>query len=218
MGNNHDAEELSAFLDGESVDPEAVRRRLREEPVLAQEHAALMALSQHLQALPKHEPAAGFSARVVAQACEERDRRRRSWRPARCLALGTASLLLALAAASVFLPRSQPSGGDVETPIVSALPDEEALFKAIMAQLDAGDTLPTQWEPPFGDTNALQQEAVLTEDELLDALAVSDWFEPVETAFDGTLDLDALVDDLDETEAEVLTDLLLSYTEEGWMT
>jgi hypothetical protein len=66
--SENDMELLSAWLDGECADPDALRARLNAEPELALRLRQLQAVRAGLAALPRPKPPADFAARVTGRA------------------------------------------------------------------------------------------------------------------------------------------------------
>ena len=92
---------LSAHLDGESEDPEAVERLLEGEPDVRRRFEILQSQSKALRSLPLPDVAPEFATRVLAGVREERLSRHRRWMP----------LVLPLAAAFTVTSASGGGGG-----------------------------------------------------------------------------------------------------------
>ena len=68
MNDDKITELLSAYLDGESGDPEAVERLIGGDPAVRRRFEVLQAQSRALRALPPPEVSPAFAARVLAGA------------------------------------------------------------------------------------------------------------------------------------------------------
>ena len=79
MNDDKITELLSAYLDGESGDPEAVERLIGGDPAVRRRFEVLQAQSRALRALPPPEVSPAFAARVLAGARQERFRPQRGW-------------------------------------------------------------------------------------------------------------------------------------------
>lgn len=197
-GKGHLGDELSAWLDGESAEPERVEAHLAACPQCAERRRELEAIRAGLMSLPGPRLDEHFSARVTARIRRETSSRR-YW-PAFSGALAAAAALVVVASVLFSLrepadtgPRRAEVGGG--TGMVG-----EIMLGADADPLDYGFPIPE--EAPDADL-----------DDLVMALANSGWFEDAAAAWEEESDLDELVGSLNDGEKMEFIQLLRSYEE-----
>ncbi len=202
-------EELSAYLDNEANDPEAVARLLQRDAGAATRHMAMAKLSAHMRAMEAPEVDPAFTTRVVAQVREAQEARSARWRRMRApmFAAAAAGLLVAMAGLYALTTREQ------ELPTNQwAQVDPDAVMEVLEEKL-AED--PEALEPSWAFEAASYPETGAPADPWVDALAGEDWFVAFADAYDSNEDLGTLLFSLDESETEVFRELLVSYAQGG---
>jgi hypothetical protein len=222
-------EELSAYLDGEAEDPQAVRRLIEEDPDAARLYSEMKRLSTRLGALPEPKVPAQFLTRVMADVRDEdAPRRFHAWRFTATVAGMAAMAAIVL---SVVLYRAEPDGGGPEDPWArtganGSLQDADAWMLANQGLFDeewdqaagleayavaSADALTRRWE---AQVPRLEAYAVASADALLGALAAEEWFPSFAWSVESKDDIDTLLGSLTDEESETLKKLLLEYAEE----
>ena len=200
-------EQLSAYLDGEVEDPEAVERLLEGEPDVRRRFEVLKRQSEAVRALPLPDVEPAFATRVLAGVREERLKRRRGWLPL-VFPLAAVAAVVVVVGAVYFATQTPPRSGaptlvaDIHT--LRAMEPETldaALAQHLAAKPETMDALDPEFvgEPP-GDH--LDMAALLALDEMADVMKED-------------AELDALIDELSPDEKAVFRELLLEYAMEG---
>ncbi|GMV99297.1 MAG: hypothetical protein AMXMBFR84_04360 [Candidatus Hydrogenedentota bacterium] len=206
---------LSAYLDGESDDAEAVRGMLEKHPEAFRRYREYTALSESLRALPRAEADAAFSTRVMAHVREARPAPRfRVWRLLAPVFATAAAVTIGFQTYRM-QPAPAPSANDRLVLEMSSMSDQEldALLSELSRELPEASTEIQTLPLHLAMNTAAEPEAVPSADELA---YVADLDASFATAADlgygGTLpDLDSLNDE----EASQLYDALLTETQEG---
>ena len=202
MSKKTDWEALSAYLDGESDDPEGMARHLAQSAEAKAQLAALESLSQQVRSLPKPDVSPAFATRVIAHVAQSQ-RPAHGWFERHGLMLKAACVVLAVAMGVLVWPPDR-LGDDVG----QGGAGDDALWAALETQLAASEDS-EQWVSSqllFGDEVPDEEAGYLAVD-----LANSDWFEELAVYWDGEQELGDLLVGLDEYEAEAFVELLLEY-------
>lgn len=219
MNDKRLMEELSAYLDGEADDPEALARMIQRDEAVARRYMELAKLSSHLKAaLREPDVPPAFATRVLARVREtERlaaPALRWAWlRMAPALAAG---IVLCLAGLYWLRPSGDMVSNDGQLAEVLELrrADPDALMgeleRAIAQQdrfemaavdffslTDMDDDVPVEYPAERGPMIAANGNAM---------------------AYDETTDLSLLLDSLSDSEAQAFRELLFDYAEEGLTT
>ncbi|MBL7644869.1 MAG: hypothetical protein JNK74_01645 [Candidatus Hydrogenedentes bacterium] len=202
----HVVDELSAYIDGESRDPEYIARHLQSCPECARHHLQLLKLSGHLKALEAPETHPAFVTRVMAHTAEVP--RARVWFPAFAPRWAAALCLIGLAAAGGWrwLPESAPRA---QTPTAAqrvniAWQDDAQVVEALGRLMDAGipvDVFGDLDETAEGEEPDVALDSVL--EALADASSEADFVDPF-----AHHDLDGMMDAFEGEDVELLDNLL----------
>ena len=214
MSTPHVLDELSAYIDGESREPQAIARHLQSCPECARRHVELSKLAQHVHALPAPEVLPSFASRITARLegddAVPRWRQRFLFQRAVPTAWALAAVLLIVGSAYVVIQKVE-SLSEVpliaESPPVPIDPDPEVLARI----LDQGI-----WEAPFGEdeSESAGESVDLSVELLIDALAATageveaaDWYEEE--------DLLMVLEALAQEDVQVLSELAQNHWDEG---
>lgn len=214
MSTPHVLDELSAYIDGESPDPQRIARHLQSCPACARRHVELSKLAHHVQAVRGPDVSPDFSARIVA-ALEETRPFPRWYQPflfQRVVSTGWALAAVLLVAGSAYVviqhveSQSTTPSAHKASPVATE-PDPEAIARI----LDAG-----MWEGPFEEEDGEGGDLVeaFSVDMLMDALAVN----AGEADVDGWYEEDDLVTVLEvlaQEDVQVLSELAQNLWDEG---
>ncbi len=203
MNDDTITELLSAYLDGESGDPEAVERLIGGDPAVRRRFEVLQSQSRALRALPPPEVAPEFAARVVAGVRQERFRPRRGWVALAAPWAVAAAVVLVLAAVYLAIQTPPEPGAlpmareitewrDVDPDVLDSL-----LLERIAADPDALDALDNAYAGVAPDAGL--------------RYAADD---PARTVYEDD-QLDALIEELTPDEEAVFRELLFAYAMEG---
>lgn len=209
----HVLDELSAYLDGEADDAEAIGRHLSQCVTCAQRFMELSKLSAHLKALPEAEPHPAFANRVMAHVQASTPTRR--WGPVELAFVGTAVMVLLVASAAVYFTTAYSGSNGVRERVAYVdwqQLNPDALVEEIERRISEDNEIAFQEGLLVSDTESYLDE---TGEELMEILAGVDWLPTFENALDASADLDLLFMGLDETETEILRGLLVDYTQGG---
>lgn len=207
MNQDKRIEMLSAYLDGESTEPEAVERLLREDAEAQRLFEVLKAQSEFVRGLPLPEVAPEFAARVLARAREEGVERHRGWMPL-VLPFAAAATVVLMLGAVYFATLSSPgpSGHPFEDAVAHwRHADPEALDAALLEGLAEVREEAVLLEYAYGVESV---EAFLDPADVLALAQMAD-------VIDNEVELDALLDELTPGEEVVFRELLLEYAMEG---
>ncbi len=195
-------EELSAYLDGESEEPERTEAHLQSCAECARALAQMQSLSANIGALPGVEADAFFAERVTARVTHAGNVSPawRLWnRPRVALGLGFAAALLI----GVF-------------GYLLAAPAGHRLHPAEYEQFAASASPPIvpgeSADPPAYTPEPESVEDVSPED-MIAELATTDWFLVLAASWDDNDDLDAMLESMDSDEAEAFATLAREYSE-----
>ncbi|MEA3364652.1 MAG: hypothetical protein U9Q79_03340 [Candidatus Hydrogenedentes bacterium] len=206
MNQDDLSELLSAYLDDESEDPEAVERLLESEPDVRRRFEVLKSHSEALRALPRPEVSPAFATRVLAGVREDRVKRHRGWMPLILPAAAVVAVVVVLGAVyfatqSSEEPATPAMANDIRTlhemapQTLDALLEEQlAAYPGTMDELEDGEQrmLDDPWD--IATLFALDEMAdIISED----------------------TELDVLVDELTPDEKAVFRELLIQYAMEG---
>jgi hypothetical protein len=202
----HVVEELSAYLDGESRDPEYIARHLQSCPECARHHVQLLKLSGHLQALRGPDVHPAFVTRVVAHTAEIP--RARVWFLQFSTRWAAAFLVLGLIAASTWTWRPETAAPAQPEQTVQrvnvAFQDDAQVVEALGRLMDAGipvDLFGDLDEPTEGEEPDVALESVL--ESLADASSEDEYTDPF-----AHHDLDGMMDAFAGEDVEMLNNLL----------
>lgn len=209
-------DELSAYIDGVSENPEEIRRHLQSCPRCAQHHLHLLKLSRHLGAMNPPAARADFTDRVMARVLTESTLNNPSpWLRRKSLTAVTAlAALLAVVGVGAYL---QFGGTHTEPILNSAAPhDVSGLLARDEARIALGQLLDegTWIDPEFMEVSNDDASDDLTVDALLQALVEPEEIDESEAWYSES-DLTALLDELADVDAEILTELLNTHGSEG---
>lgn len=211
----HVVDELSAYLDGESREPERIARHLQSCPECARRHLQLLKLSGHLQALRGPEVHPAFVTRVMAHAAETPTSR--SWFPRLSPRLATALCIAGLVVAGTWrwmpapgAPIAPPAPGQSPLRINVAWQDDAQVVEALSRLMEAGVPVDLFGDP---DEAVESDDTSVPLDTILDSLA--------DGALDGDVgdpyaqeDLTGLMDSLAEEDVQLLNDLIETHGNE----
>lgn len=196
------AEELSAYLDGESDAPLRTAQHLAACPECAKRYEDLCELAGALQGVQAPSVSPEFSARVMERVAGTPMERPvwlvpLHWK--RWTAVAAAACLVVMVAI-YGLPGGQPDF-DRGT-------DQAAVY--LPYGLSEEDLV------AFLEGNDSQNALTMSSDELITALAEDNWFEAVESSLDDSAHMDSLMSTSEE-DAAVLDEVLSEYSREGNM-
>ncbi len=198
---NYKFEELSAYLDDEAADPEAIVRLIRENPEAADHLDRLKDASERVQVLPPPDVHPAFATRVMAAVAE--NQKARTWRWRRRAVTAIASTMALLLAISVGILTRTPESVH-EPQAFNHEHDEELLLSLLETQdideallldeyMDDGSILTDPWNEPV----LLEEEAHILE--AIDLMLLAEQ------------DLDSAIADLGQDETMMFAELLDSY-------
>lgn len=213
MSTPHVVDELSAYIDGESPDPQRIARHLQSCPACARRHVELAKLARHVQAARGPDVSADFSARIVAVL---EDTRPFPWwyqpflfQRVVSTAWASAAVLLVVGSAYVVMQHVESQAtlpGTRHASPATVEPEPEAIARI----LDAG-----MWEGPFEEElEAVELADDFSVDMLMDALAVNAGAEDVEAWYEED-DLAAVLEVLAREDVQVLSELARNLWDEG---
>jgi len=201
MRSEQERDEISAYLDGESEQPEAVERLLQTDQETAAYLNQLRQASGQVRALPSPDVHPAFLARVMAGVAEidaQRHRHRR-WRFP--LALCTAAMVLIMTGVSVFYVGSGEQPPSLPESAALQNPPQDVLLVTVLEEhmLENGTELPLVFAP-----EPSWQEATLADEEveLLDAM---------DSMLTASLELRLMLSEMDAMEGAAFYELLTEY-------
>jgi negative regulator of sigma E activity len=216
-------EELSAHLDGEATNADAIRAHLTQDTEAEQRLAAYAKISEHLQNLPVPDTHPAFVTRVMARVREEEPESRRvpAWLR---FGLPLAATVLVLLAVSVVMQRSQPvptqppTIAQSEDPLINGILSLRSLDASALdeqeSELLTAFASEESWAELSSETESDLQVASVGEEDVLTDLFDFAWSAEAEDAY-TTEDVSTMLEDMDETELESFRDLLTTYAAEG---
>jgi hypothetical protein len=224
MRSEHVLGDLSAYIDGESTDPEGIARHLQQCPSCARRYMELSRLSSHLRALRGPEVHPAFSTRVMAAIAEApQGSRLKGWR--RVLAPAAAALaFLGIAAAGyVYL---LPGGSEpiADTSGFSSL-DADWLLEEVERRVSEGEELTLALPVIQEADEALllsslslvspggyeDYETVVREEVSFEPVGIGDEAWAIPVSLGGESDVAQSVEALDDAERAVFRELLIEY-------
>ncbi|HOZ45478.1 MAG TPA: hypothetical protein PLO37_11395 [Candidatus Hydrogenedentes bacterium] len=213
MKDSHVVGELSAYIDGESRDPERIARHIEACPECRARLDAMQGLSECIRDLPAPEVHPAFATRVLASIEAEPARQRSAWRTRLVPAASLAILALVVAVAALRYGREatqEPSGNMAAA---SALPllDDSVLITELERRADAGEILPELDESGWYETGS-------EDEDWMAVLAEAEWFDVLALAVESNEDLEAALGSLDAAAAQALKELLSDYVQREWST
>jgi anti-sigma factor RsiW len=203
-------EELSAYLDGESDEPEAVARLLQKDADAARRYMELSKLSAHLKALRPPEVHPSFATRVVALARESATPQRRP-RLAWLYGLAVAALFAVIVAPLVLRRESAVPTLDPRVAQVLELREQSGeTIESLASVLD--ERMPEDWDAVVDDSLDLASESADDYTTLLASVAfLRD--DPGQFEYEGSVDIEMGL--LTDSELNTLKSLLDQYAEQG---
>lgn len=161
MNRDKEKEFLSAYLDGEIENADAVRRQLQQDEALAHHYVQYQKISAHLKAMPEPETDPAFTQRVMTQVKEASQKRPLFWtRQARPMAVAAGLLLIVGLAVPLFWQSPAPrSDHSARVPV-----DEARITAEIVRLLEAG-----------ADDSILVEDQVLGEEGEIEVGVLVDW-------------------------------------------
>lgn len=221
MKPEHFEEELSAYLDGESKNPDQMKRLIQKDPKVAKRFMEMQKLSTHLQELPGPVVRPEFLTRVMAHVREQEEEKRQAgffalhfgnfsipmhrwlW-PRWALASFVTTLLVAVAVGTWMNGNSAlPEGNEQNANIV---PFDVAEFFSL-----TDDEVIERLEGFYGEE--VEAYAALPEGEAVyvASAAWSDYGQYYDYGFSAQDDLYGMLNELNETEQEYFSTLLQEY-------
>lgn len=202
---------LSAYLDGESEDPEAVDRLLEQDAGVRRRFEIMKSHSEALRALTPPDVAPGFATRVLGGVREERQKRHHRWMPlvtplAAVVAVVVVVGLVYFAMQTPFRPSSPPGSAPMANNDTRALREmdpetlDSILAQEFAAHPGAMDELEDGYESVGNDRGDMT--ALLALDQMADVMAEN-------------VELEVLLEELNPDEKAVLRELLIEYALEG---
>ena len=214
MSTPHVLDELSAYIDGESHDPQRIARHLQSCPECARRHMELSKLAGHVHALRAPEVLPGFSERIAARV--QADTPTPFWRQPFVTqrvvptAWALAAVLCIVGTAYVVIQQVEAPLRDVPiatSPAEAIDPDPELLAHILERGI---------WETPFEEADSEEDTmpADLSVDLLIDALAATVGEEGAEAWYEEE-DLLAILETLAEADVQILSELAQDHWDEG---
>lgn len=209
------AEELSAYIDGESKHPEHVRQEIQESDEVARKHTALTKLSAQVRALPEPSVRPGFAGRVIASLETPEPRSVLGWRLPVGASLAAAAALFAFIAINGLDDGVPPSVRiAVSTPAASVVSSIELEEEALVAELERRLADSPDFEMLRNDGFYEAPDPAMTlPDDLLLALAPTDWVGTF-GGLEGSRDYEVAVASLNESEKDIFVQMLEDYARE----
>jgi len=201
--NRKELEALSAHLDDEHPDAEALERALQRDEERAKRAMQYRKLGANLKALPAAEPSPAFRTRLMAQIRETEPARRPSW--SRRLIPGA----IAVAAVAVLITlvswpdRTAPPGNDTEWQLSSS--DVSELESMLETRFEQASDDELRQYAVIAEANEAWDRVEPPEAELFDKLAIELTHET---------DIEFLLTSLSDEEETELRSMLLDYAEE----
>lgn len=214
MNTEHVVDELSAYLDGEAPAPESIASHLQNCPECAQKYGELKKLSGQLRTLPAPDASPAFVTRVMAQTREKAPRQQRLW-PRFAVPLALAAVLALVLIGGVFYVRSTPPA-KLPPPAITKDQPTALEHAIIMAEFE------NEWSSSedaglYEAEYSLGVEPEPSVDEMVVALANTEWFDVLASNWEMEHDVDTMLYALDDEETAILEQLLQAYMEEGQM-
>ncbi len=203
MSTEHVIDQLSAFLDGEAEDPEAVAAHLRRCAVCQRHYLELRAMALTLHKLPAPDVAPAFTTRIMANVREAAPPR--GWHAPVAIAWSGAAVAALIVAAVVTNTLRPPA--TTAPPAVSLAEIEERLWNELASRAETGDI-----ETALA---AYDADGALSGDDLLAMLAEEDWFDELVEEVYATAESADLLRSLDTAEVEVFNSLVVSTLGKG---
>ncbi|GMU91031.1 MAG: hypothetical protein AMXMBFR4_00890 [Candidatus Hydrogenedentota bacterium] len=203
-------EELSAYLDGESDDPEAVARLLQKDADAARRYMEWSKLSAHLRALPPPQVHPAFATRVVALA-RESSAPHRPPRLAWLYGLAAAALFAVIVAPWAF--RQESAVPALDPRVAQVLESREQSGETIESLASVLDErMPEDWDAVVDESLELASESV---DDYTTVLASVAFLrdDPGQFEYEGSVDIEMGL--LTDNELNTLKSLLDQYAERG---
>lgn len=215
MSNPHVLQELSAYLDGESREPERIARHLQSCPACARRHMELLKISARLQAMKAPEVHPAFLTRVMARTVEAPPAR--SWIASLAPRFAAAACVIGLGLAAVWQWQAPIESSAPIVPAAApmtinmAWQDDARVLEEFGRLLDAGVALDL-----FGDVDEASENdepAAVALESVLEILAEDSANEEFSDPF-ATEDLTGLLDALADEDVQVLGELLQAHESE----
>lgn len=216
MKKNRTHDEISAYLDGEASDPDAVARLIQKDADAARRYMELSKLSAHMKAMSASETGPDFCSRVL-KAVEEIHPPKFAWRPV--LMPAAAFAILVIAAAVAWFELAETPRGGLQTAqgqrAVKAFPEEalEARLQTLSDEYVESAIVTTGFA---GFEQDAWTESEIPTDELLTTIASPDTFAEMSDELDAEDDLDSILARLNQDECEAFEMLLREYAEKEW--
>ena len=202
MSTEHVTDELSAFLDGEAEDPEAIAAHLRRCAACQSRYLELRAASLTLRHLEGPDVAPAFTTRVMAQVREQGPPRR--WRaPAAAWTVVSAAAAVLVVVSGYFVRTSTPTAA----PEATLARIEERLWAELERRVQTGEM-----ETALDLTDSSDY---LANSDLFMALASESWFDELVEEVHATAESADLLRSLDTTEIEEFNSLVVSTLGKG---
>lgn len=213
MAGHVSPEELSAYLDGEALNPSHINRHLQQCAQCAQHHVELAKLSSHLQALPSPDVTNDFTSRVLGAVQQAKDRPMPTWRKHALVPLAAAATLLVLSMLYTAF-QDEKAVPNPEMPIMTyAVPnDAQALVEELERRLANAPDIDLTLDEAYLDDMVYLETST---DDMLLALANTEWFEAIAQGWEPGQDFDDVLIDLSQDETEALAAILTESTQEG---
>ena len=197
---------LSAYLDGESENPDVVERLLETEPEVRRRFERLKAQSDALRALAAPDVPPAFASRILAGVREERLKRHRGWMPL-VLPLAAVAAVVVVLGAVYFATQTplQPDGSPAAFDIATLRQMDPEMLDALLVEQLAGhpramEELEAGYDGVVDDSGEVT--ALFTLDEIADVI-------------NEDVEIDVLIEELNADEKAVFRELLIEYAMEG---
>jgi hypothetical protein len=201
MSTEHVTDQLSAFLDGEADDPEAVAAHLRRCAACHNRYLELRAMSLTLHALPAPDVTPAFATRVMAQVHEQAPPRR--WPvPVAAWAGAMAVVVLVVVVAGYVFKAPTPQA----TPTMTLAQMEKQLWAELERRAETEEI-----EAALGTNDT----GYLSNDDLLATLGAEPWFDELVEEVYATAESADLLRSFDTTEVEEFNSLVVSTIGKG---
>lgn len=212
MNEKHVLDKLSAYLDGEVDDSEAIERHLQSCPSCARRLMELRKISVHMQVIEPEPVSDSFKVSVMAALVDEAPKPARPWlRLVPALAAAVVILLVWSRMPGPVQPANQPEPAPPSN-LTTAWTGQN--LKALEAEL----ALRLQTAEADEALDEFSDYESDVDDDVYEILAEAEWLdvltEDVDAEADWDTDLDHMIDSLSSEETEVLTALFIEYVEE----
>lgn len=218
MNKRISAKDLSAYIDGEARNAEAVHNAIEQSDTVAREYQALKDLSAKVQDLPEPELRPGFAQRVVAHVQDDAPVASFAfpWRLPVAASLAAAAVVLVVTLLTGLNPNiAEPARSTVAQPApeTDTMADEAALLAELERRVAADESVQAFVTARFD--NAPQPAELYTEDLVLALFASEDIASAGQAFTAHAADYRPALRGLDEEQSIVLKELLVASVSEA---